>query len=142
MNGWSIACLATAFCIPSTLSAQVRDTLAPRAVLDSIDHHWSLGHYPEALARMAALLESPGGPAALEGIALLTGELFRTDSLAPDGREVQWSPDGRYMSYATGTGPDRQVHVIDRGSGQRRASSLAGRGLVFSPTSREAAYLG
>lgn len=132
------AALAAAL-LPTLLGAQTVPA-APDAVLDSIEHHWSLGHYPEALTRMDALLGSPAAGASLERLALLTGELYRTDSLAPDGREVQWSRDGRYAAFATGVGPERKVHLVSA-TAAGRVTSLAGRNLVFSPTGAEAAYL-
>ena len=117
--------------VPASLTAQASRSPAG-VVLDSIEHQWSLGHYPEALTRMEAVLG--GGPAAavLERLALLTGELFHTDSLAPDGREVQWSRDGRFAAFASGTGADRKVHLVSM-AGQRRPTTIPGRSLVFSP---------
>ncbi|HEX6643232.1 MAG TPA: M20/M25/M40 family metallo-hydrolase [Gemmatimonadales bacterium] len=134
--------IAAAFVVaafPHRLLAQQPAAADP--ILDSIEHHWSLGRYPEALTRIDAVLGTPAGGRALERIALLTGELFHTDSLAPDGREVQWSRDGRYAAYATGSGGARQLHLVTM-DGPRRITSFAGRGLVFSPSGAEAAYLG
>ncbi|HEU4828193.1 MAG TPA: M20/M25/M40 family metallo-hydrolase [Gemmatimonadales bacterium] len=126
--------------LSATLDAQVRPA-DPDAVLDSIEHQWSLGHYPEALIRMDALLGSAGGAASLERMALLTGELFRTDSVAADGRDVQWSRDGRYAAYSSGTGPARKLHIVSM-TGERRVTTIPGRNLVFSPAGTDAAYLG
>lgn len=114
---------------------------APGAVLDSIEHRWSLGQYPEALARMDALLGSAPGAAPLERMALLTGELFHTDSLAADGREVQWSRDGRHAAFAAGAGADRRISLV-RLAGDRSITTIPGRNLVFSPLGTEAAYFG
>ena len=135
--------LAAAFALalaPAMLAAQASPTRA-EAVLDSIEHRWSLGHYPEALTRMDALLAAAPSTVALERVALLTGELFHTDSLAPDGREVQWSRDGRYAAFASGTGAERKVHLVSMAGG-RRVTMVPGRNLVFSPLGTEAAYFG
>lgn len=130
--------------LPLALSAQAP---APpprplRVTLDSIEASWSLGHYPAALTAIDALLGSSEGPAALDSLALLTGELFVTDSLAPDGRELRWSADGRYAAWATGTTADRQLHVADLSGPRPGTVSFAGRGLVFAPSGTEVAYLG
>ena len=90
---------------------------------------------------MEALLGPAADAAVVERIALLTGELFQTDSLAADGRDVQWSRDGRYASFASGTGPGRKLHLVTFGE-RPTTTVLPGRNLVFSPLGTEAAYLG
>ena len=125
---------------PAGLGAQAAAAPAD-AVLDSIEHAWSLGHYPEALARLESMLGSAPGSAALERIALLTGELFHTDSIAADGREVQWTRDGRFAAFASGTGAERKVHILNLDD-RRGMTTIPGRNLVFSPLGTEAAYLG
>ena len=110
------------------------------AAVDSVTDRWAVGDYPAALARLDALLASADAERALAPVALLTGELYHTDSLAADGREVRWSPDGRFAAYATGTGAAASTVLIDM-RGNRRQVTVAGRSLVFSPTGAEAAYL-
>ena len=110
------------------------------ATVDSVTDLWAVGRYPAALERLDALLASADGARALAPVALLTGELFHTDSLAADGREVRWSPDGRFAAFMTGTGPEARTMLIDM-AGNRRQAAIAGRGLVFSPSGSEAAYL-
>ena len=126
---------------PAAAPAQSRPS-ADRvsAAVDSVTDLWAVGHYPAALERLDALLASSDGARALEPVALLTGELYHTDSLAPDGREVRWSPDGRFAAFATGTGPAAKTMLIDI-AGNRRQTAIAGRALVFSPSGREVAYL-
>jgi hypothetical protein len=126
--------------LTSRLGAQAPAAPAS-AALDSVEHDWSLGQYPEALTRMEALLGPAADAAVVERIALLTGELFQTDSLAADGREVQWSRDGRYASFASGTGPGRKLHLVTFGE-RPTTTVLPGRNLVFSPLGTEAAYFG
>ncbi len=113
---------------------------ATTAVIDSVNDLWSVGQYPTALERLEALLASPDGGRALVPVALLTGELYHTDSLAADGRAIRWSPDGRYAAYATGTGPRRRTVLVEVGGAAGRVE-IAGRDLVFSPAGTEAAYL-
>ena len=133
--------LPLALFLPVALAAQ-QPAPAIRAALDSIEHSWSLGHYPDALARMDALLGSAGAAASLERLALLTGELYPSDSLAADGREVRWSPDGRHAAFASGTGADRRTHLVAFDGQHRTTTSFPGRNLLFSPAGTEAAYIG
>src|SRR5687767_2089268 len=69
---------------------------AARARYDTAFYAWQRGDYPTALAGFERLLTSPEGDRVLEPIALLTGELYRTISVARDGQAPRWSPDGRY----------------------------------------------
>jgi hypothetical protein len=110
------------------------------AAMDSVADAWALGRYPAALERLEGLLASADGGGALVPAALLTGELFHTDSIAADGSDVRWSRDGRFAAYATGTGAARKTVILEPG-GSRRPVIIAGRGLTFSPTGTEAAYL-
>src|SRR5262245_42435119 len=65
--------------IPASMRAAGPATLA--AALDS----WDRGDYPAALAAYLDILAGPQGDAALETIALQTGELYRTRELTADG---------------------------------------------------------
>ncbi len=132
--------LALVLAAPASSRAQNRPAADPvAAAMDSVNDQWAVGDYPAALERLDALLASPDGSRALAPAALLTGELYRTDSLAADGREVRWSPDGRLAAYATGAADTLRTVLVEAGSGRR--TGIAGRGLVFSPSGTEAAYL-
>jgi hypothetical protein len=140
MPRYALAAFLAIAPLPVSLGAQAARP-APKAALDSIEHLWSIGDYPRALARMDALLRSPDAGASLERLALLTGELFRTDSLAPDGREVQWSRDGRHAMFASGVGAERKLHIVSM-TDPRRVVTVPGRNGAFSPPGTELAYLG
>ena len=108
---------------------------------DSARIAWESGDYPEALARMEALLQSPEGDEALEPAALLTGELYRVTEVAPDGNTLRWSQDGRVAAYGFGTGASRRVHLIGISKGVvRKIADLPGFGVALAPAGGEAAY--
>ena len=60
---------------------------------------WGRGDYDEALAGYLRVLEGPRGTALTEAIAGLTGELHPVSEIAPDGRALTMSPDGRWASF-------------------------------------------
>ena len=103
---------------------------------------WDEGRYITALEGFARLLDSPGGEAYLERIAEVTGEVYHTAEIAPDGRAVRFGPDGRYAAYETGTGAARVTHVLSLENGVRKIAEIEGAaGLVFSPDGERVAYL-
>ena len=124
-----------------TLAAQEPVPAPLQAAFDSSALDWAAGRYPDALDRLERLLSAPGGGVLLEQTALLTGELYQTDSLAPDGRELRWSADGRYAMWTSGTGGGRRLSVLDVSRERRAPVTIAGRAGVFSPTGAELAYL-
>ena len=124
--------------LPSVVAAQT----SPQAAYDSAYFAWDSGDYPDALAAFARLLESPGGDRYLADIALVTGELYLTAEIAPDGRNPQWSADGRLAAYETPSGTSVRTHVISLDGGQiNEIAVLEGTRAVFSPDAREIAYL-
>ena len=64
---------------------------------------WDSGAYPAALEELRAIMKSPQAPDYLERVALLTGELYVTTEIAPNGANPRISADGGYVSYITGT---------------------------------------
>jgi hypothetical protein len=110
--------LAALFLWPSAAAAQ-------SAAYDSITVAWDRGQYVAALDGMLRLLRSPQAAQFLEPIALLTGELYTTTTVAADGRNPRWTPDGSFFVYETGTAAARQVHRV---SAQR--DSVPGYGAV------------
>jgi hypothetical protein len=92
---------------------------------------WRAGDYPGALDQLERLLTGPDAAQVLAPAALLTGELYRTVEVAPDGTGPTWSPDGRFAAYQTGTGADLQVHVVMvQGTDVREVATVGG----FSPS--------
>jgi hypothetical protein len=112
------------------------------ALYDSAYYAWDAGVYVDALERLERLLSSPGGGEFVERVALLTGELFRAEELAADGRAVRWSPDGRFAVYEAGAGAETVTHIVAVGSeGARRLATVSGHGLAFAPGGDRVAYL-
>jgi Tol biopolymer transport system component len=82
------------------------------------------------------------GDGLVEEIAQLTGELYEVTEVAPDGRAVRWSPDGRYAAYETGTGPGVTTHVVALEGGEGGpVAHIPASGLVFAPSGNRVAYL-
>jgi hypothetical protein len=110
------AAAATVFLIPSLSYAQAGAPIG-HAAFDSAYFAWQAGAYTEALSGLERLLGGPDAHRWLEPAAVLTGELYHTAELADDGRSVAWSPDGRHVTWETGTGADRRAHAapIDGG---------------------------
>jgi hypothetical protein len=87
---------------------------------------WEEGRYPEALEGYLAALRGPGGAERVEEIARLTGELHPVRQIDDDGRNVQVSPDGRYVRWVRGGGPEAVIRVA-------RVSDLAPGVTVYLP---------
>ncbi|MBT5872999.1 MAG: M28 family peptidase [Candidatus Latescibacteria bacterium] len=84
---------------------------------------WDAGKYPDAIKGFQSVLKAPDGDDFLEDIALVTGELYHTTEVAPHGTNLQWSPDGRYAAYSTGSlaGGDAIRHIISWQNGKQVA---------------------
>lgn len=111
---------------------------------------WAKGQYVEALESLERLLTGPDAERWRRPVARLTGELYVTTELAPDGRAARWSPDGRWAAYETGTAAETETRLIrfDPGADARAKAPAArpagivrGTGLVFAPAGDRAAYL-
>jgi hypothetical protein len=125
------AAALTALVVPSLSSAQAGAPVGHPA-FDSAYFAWQAGSYVDALARLDRLLSGPDAHRWLEPAAVLTGELFRTEELASDGRAVAWSPDGTHATWETGNGPDRRAHVARIDDGRPgRPVTLNGHSPVF-----------
>ena len=83
----------------------------------------------------------PQGEAALEPIALQTGELFHTTELTADWVAPPFSPDGRFLLYETGAGPARVTRLLPADGSTKPTAEFAGYGAVFSPDASKLAYL-
>ena len=131
--------------LPAILTAVPAAAIAQdplQELYDSAYVNWQDGAYPEALAQLERLLQAPGGERFLEPVALLTGELYQSTEIAPDGRAIQFSPDGRLVAYETGTRETLRTHIVDiSGAPPRVLREIRGGGLVFSPDGLRAAYI-
>src|SRR5687768_10307209 len=101
------------FFLVAVLAAPLTAQPAAQARYDSAYVAWRTGDYPNALARLERLLSSSDGARFREPIALLTGELYRTATVAPDGANLRWSADGKYASFTTGGGRVSHVVTVD-----------------------------
>jgi hypothetical protein len=101
---------------------------------------WDRGDYLSALTAYLKLLDSPDGDAVLEPIALQTGELFTTTELTPDGTTPRFSPDGRHLTYETGSGLKRFVRLAAADRPATPIAELQGFGASFSPDGSKLVY--
>src|SRR5690606_27115731 len=136
----SLSLLLPALLLAVPAAAAAQDPL--QELYDSAYVAWQDGAYPQALAQLERLLNAPGGERFLEPAALLTGELYHATEVAPDGRNIRFSADGRLVAYETGARETLRTHVIDISTGApRELAQVAGTGLVFSPDGTRAAYI-
>ncbi len=126
--------LAAAFLFP--LHGRASDRPLDEAYLA-----WQRGDYIAALTTYLKLLDSPGAEQVLEPIALQTGELYHTIELTPDGLVPQFSPNGRYITYETGTGLKKTTRILRADGTYEVLAELPGTGAAFSPDSSTLAYL-
>src|SRR6185503_3783107 len=126
---------------PVAPGMQVAPARATAAQWEAAYYAWVAGNYPDALQRAGRLLAAPNGDEFRDSVALMTGELFVTEEVAPDGNGIRWSMDSRTAGFTTGTGADRRLHLVDvSGAAPKEVAVFPGASLVFSPTTNEAAY--
>jgi len=103
---------------------------------------WEAGNYPVALDMIGQVLRSTNGADYFERAALLTGELFVSTDVTPDGRNPGISADGRYVSYETGAADALSTRIVEvTPAGVRGVAELAGGDVVFAPTGARVAWL-
>lgn len=124
----------------SALRASARQAPSARDALAAAHDGWDRGDYAVALKAYLEILDGQDGAAALEEVALQTGELYRTRELTPDGRSPRFSPDGRFLAYETGLEISRGTRVVSSDS-QGTAIDLPGVSATFSFDGRHVAYL-
>src|SRR5215813_13506353 len=74
-------------------------TFAAGGSFESANDAWQRGDYTAALNGFIQILNGPKGDTYVDRIAEITGELYRSTELTPDGRAARFSPDGRYIVY-------------------------------------------
>jgi hypothetical protein len=109
--------------------------------LSLADLAWDRGEYPTALNGYLQILDSPQGDAALESIALRTGELYKTTEVTTDGAVPQFSRDGRYFLHEAGAATRRIIRVFATSAPTRPIVELNGWSASFSPDNATLAYL-
>jgi dipeptidyl aminopeptidase/acylaminoacyl peptidase len=109
--------------------------------LDAAAFAWDRGDYVSALTTYLQILDANPSDDAIETIALQTGELFQTTELTADGDAPQFSPDGRFIAYETGTVPKRTIRLLGTGSPGKPIATLPGYRASFSPDSTKLAYV-
>jgi hypothetical protein len=141
MSHWSRVVALSALCAAVVLG----DAPAPNAATDTpltlADLAWDRGDYPAALQGYLQILDSPQGDAALEAIALRTGELFKTTEITTDGGSPQFSRDGKLFVYETGTNSRRVIRLFVTAEPTRAIVELKGWSASFAPDGATLAYL-
>src|SRR5688572_2882783 len=129
------AALSTLLCL-LTLAPHATDGPLERAALA-----WDAGDYVSALTTYLQILDGKPDDAAIEHIALQTGELFTTRELTTDGDDPQFSADGQQLTYET-SGPlhDRRLRLMT-GDGSRLIKEVRGFRATFSRTDNRLTYL-
>ncbi|MDB4914009.1 MAG: hypothetical protein JWM95_1653 [Gemmatimonadetes bacterium] len=111
------------------------------ALLTTARVAWEAGQYPDALRAMLHLLDGNTAERNRRDIALITGELYRSDSLAADGAGLRQSADGRWVAWQSGAGNALVTTIASQAGVARRRFSIRGRDLAFAPDGRTAVQL-
>jgi len=131
------ALVTTILCLTLLLA---RGAEPPNGPLERAALAWDAGDYVSALTAYLQILDSRPDEAAIETIALQTGELFATRELTTDGDAPRFSPDGRFLVYETGGAPDRRTFLFT-GDGTTQVTEFVGFRAAFSHDSAKLAYL-
>jgi Tol biopolymer transport system component len=102
---------------------------------------WDRGDYISALTTYLQIIDGNPTEEEFEAIALQTGELFQTTELTTDGDAPQFSPDGRFIAYETGTVPKRTIRLLNASAPGKPVATLTGHRAAFSPDSTKLAYI-
>ena len=111
------------------------------AALREADLAWDRGEYVAALSAYLKLLASPDADRRLESIALQTGELYTTTELTADGGAPRYSPDGRHITYESGSGLRRITRLVSTDTPTAVNAQLDGYAASFSPDGSQIVYL-
>lgn len=126
--------LITSFCLCLISIQAVVAQGQLQSTYDDAYTAWDSGEYTKALELFSEILNTPGGDSYLEKIALVTGELFHTEEVAPDGRSINISPDGRFASYETTVGNSTVTHISSLDADIRHLHELRASNFIFSPS--------
>ncbi len=99
---------------------------------------WDAGDYPAALEKMIDIMEGPDAALYFDDIAMLTGEIYRVDTVAVDGRNPVFSPDNRHFSWEEDGERTEISRITDEGS--EHLHTVEGTGLLFSPDGQHALF--
>src|SRR5690606_29918209 len=141
LTGYAWLTVLGAVAAPAATNAQVP---AAAAAFDSARIAWASGDYVDALTTLDRILAGGQGAAMLDSVALLTGELYRTTELAPDGRNVRWSADGRHVLIDAGVGkpPSTTILTLQDQAEILPQTTIAGAfAATLSPDGSRIAYL-
>jgi len=134
-----ISCIFIIFAALTAVSTA--DRPASETIFEKAYGAWNIGDYVSALQGFDALLRGPDASRYFERIALLTGELFDVAPIAPDGRNLRFSPDGRFASFSTGSRPKQIIHLLDATNGFKPIAEISGFNEVFAPSGKALAFL-
>jgi hypothetical protein len=134
---WLVVLVAVLLLVSTSAGAgtQGRDALDRR--FEEAFVAWDSGDYIDGVEGFLEVLGDPGGDRFLERIALISGELYATEEIAPDGRNIRISPDGRFAAYET-TADGATVTRLARVDGTGDPIDIDGSDLVFGPYGRYA----
>jgi Tol biopolymer transport system component len=118
---------------PASLPA---DALWRRAV-----DAWDAGQYPNALRDLQALLKTPAATQYLERVALLTGELFVSAEVSPDGRNPRISADGQVATYEIGAPNDPTTRIVRLGATPQPIAEVRGGSVTLDGPATRAAWI-
>lgn len=102
---------------------------------------WDAGDYIGALEDMIAILDGDQSDLYFDDIATLTGELYKIDKVAIDGRSPVFSTDNRHFSWEE-TNADIPVLKIGKvnANGTEVRYTIEGNNMVFSPDGRHGVF--
>jgi hypothetical protein len=125
------------------LAAQRGNSAPARAEADWLEavDDWEAGRYPDALRALIALTAGPSAAAFHDRVALLTGELYPTLELTPDGRSPQISRTGQYVTYQRGSAADVRTVLVETRPSLRVLAELPTTVASFDPAGARLAWL-
>jgi Tol biopolymer transport system component len=112
----------------------------PDTPLESAGWAWERGDYVTALTTYLQVLDSPDASAAVETIALKTGELFHTTEITSDGTAPEFAPDGQHFLYESGPALSTQIRLF-KTAPATATNEFPGFGASFSPDGSKLTYL-
>jgi Peptidase family M28/WD40-like Beta Propeller Repeat len=129
--------------VPTTRphSTDANDSSNVEARLRNATTAWDAGAFLVALDTFDMLLRGEDSSAAIERIALLTGEKWATSLIAENARAPRWSPDGQWIAMEVGVAASRVTRLMTPFTTTRTVVDVNGGALVFSPDGRRAAYV-